>query len=150
MTAGERSLAEAKVQRGIFQGDALSLLLFIIAMMPLNYILRKFTARCKLSKSQENINHLLYMDGVKLFAKNGKELENLMNAVKIYRQDIGMEFGIEKYSSVAKVKPKNDTWRTEWRCKIKTRLERSEKRKPTNTWASWKLIPSNNGDERKN
>ena len=31
VTAGERSLAEAKIQRGIFQGDALSPLLFVSA-----------------------------------------------------------------------------------------------------------------------
>ena len=41
LTAGGRSIAETKIQRGIFQGDALSPLLFIIAMMPLNHILRK-------------------------------------------------------------------------------------------------------------
>ena len=35
LTAGGRSLAEAKIQRGIFQRDALSPLVFIIAMMPL-------------------------------------------------------------------------------------------------------------------
>ena len=34
LTAGGRSLAEIKFQRGIFQGDSLSLLLFIIAMLP--------------------------------------------------------------------------------------------------------------------
>ena len=53
LTAGEKSLAEAKIQiqSGIFQGDALSPLLFIIAMMPLNYILRKCTTGYKLSKS---------------------------------------------------------------------------------------------------
>ena len=34
LTAGGRRLAEAKIQRSIFQGDALSPLLFIIAMMP--------------------------------------------------------------------------------------------------------------------
>ena len=44
LTAGGRSLAETKIQRGIFQGDALSPLLFIIAMMPLNHILRKCVA----------------------------------------------------------------------------------------------------------
>ena len=70
LTSGGRSLAEAKIQRGIFQRDALSLLLFIIAMIPLNHILRKCTAGYKLSKSQEKINHLMYMDDIKLFAKN--------------------------------------------------------------------------------
>ena len=41
LTAGGRSLAETMIQRGIFQGDALSPLIFIIAMMSLNHILRK-------------------------------------------------------------------------------------------------------------
>ena len=44
LTAEGKSLAETKIQRGIFQGDALSPLQFIIAMMPLNHILRKCTA----------------------------------------------------------------------------------------------------------
>ena len=82
LTAGGRSLAESKIQRGIFQGDALSPLLFIIAMMSLNYILRKCTAGYKLSRSQEKINHLMYMVDIKLFAKNEKELETLMHAAR--------------------------------------------------------------------
>ena len=85
-----------KIQRGIFQGDALSPLLFIIAMMPLNHILSKCSAGYKLSRSQENINHLMYMDDIKLFAKNEKELETLIHTFRIYSQDIGMEFGIGK------------------------------------------------------
>ena len=80
LTAGGRSFAEAKIQRGIFQ-DALSPLLFIIARMPLNHILRKCTAGYKLCRSPEKIN---YMDDVKLFAKNEKELGTLINAVRIY------------------------------------------------------------------
>ena len=38
----------------------------------------------------------MYMDDIKLFAKNEKELETLLHAVRILSQDIGMEFGIEK------------------------------------------------------
>ena len=96
LTAGGRSIAERKIQRGIFKGDALFSLLFIIAMMSLNHIFRKCAAGYKLSRSQEKINHLMYMDDIKLFAKNEKELENLIHTVRIYSQDIGMEFGIEK------------------------------------------------------
>ena len=36
------------------------------------------------------------MDDIKLFAKNEKELETLIQAVRIYSQDRGMEFAIEK------------------------------------------------------
>ena len=72
LTAGGRRLAETKTQKGIFQGDAQSPLLFIIAMMPLNHILRKCTAGYKLSRSQEKINHLMYISDIKLFAKMKK------------------------------------------------------------------------------
>ena len=90
------NLAEAKIKRGIFQGDALSALLFIIVMMLFNHILRKCTGGYKHSKSQEKINHPMYMDDTKLFPKNEKEWETLIHAVRIYSQNIGMKFGIEK------------------------------------------------------
>ena len=64
--------------------------------MPLNHILRKCTAGSKLNKSQEKINHLMYMDDIKLFSKNEKELETQIHAVRVYSQDIGMELSIEK------------------------------------------------------
>ena len=38
----------------------------------------------------------MWMDDIKLFAKNEKELETLIHTVRIYNKDIGMEFGIEK------------------------------------------------------
>ena len=90
LTAGGRSVDETKIQRGIFQEDALSPLLFIIDMMPLNHILRKFAVRYRLSRLQEKINHLVYMDDIKLFAKNERELETLIHTVRIYNQDIGI------------------------------------------------------------
>ena len=65
-------------------------------MMPLNHILGKCTAGYKLSKSQEKINYLMYIDDMKLLTQKEKELETLIQSVRIYIQDIGMEFGIEK------------------------------------------------------
>ena len=73
LTVEGKSLAEVKIQRGIFQGDVLWPILFVIALMPPNHILKKCTAGYKLSKLQEKFNHLMYMDDIKLFAKNEKE-----------------------------------------------------------------------------
>ena len=42
----------------------------------------------------------MYMDDIKLFAKNEKELETLIHTDRIYSQDIGMEFGIEKWATL--------------------------------------------------
>ena len=53
LTAGGKTIAEMKIQRGIFQGDALSPLLNTIAMTPPSHILRKSTSGYKLYKSQE-------------------------------------------------------------------------------------------------
>ena len=40
----------------------------------------------------------MYMDDIKLFAKNEKQQETLIHKVRIYSQDIGMECGIDKYA----------------------------------------------------
>ena len=59
--------------------------------------------------------------------KNEEELETLIHAVRIYNQDIGMEFGIEKCAMLVMKSGKR------WNYQITTKLERSEKMKPTNT-----------------
>ena len=65
-------------------------------MKPFNHIVRKFTAGYKLSKSQEKIIHVMNMDDIKLFTKNEKELETLIQTLRMYSQDIGMEFSMGK------------------------------------------------------
>ena len=42
------------------------------------------------------INHLLFMDDLKLYSRNEKELDSLVQTIHIFSKDIGMEFGIEK------------------------------------------------------
>ena len=50
-------IGEVKITRGIFQGDALSPLIFVIALIPLSMLLRK--ARDGFDLSGEKINHLM-------------------------------------------------------------------------------------------
>ena len=130
LTARGESFAAGKIQRGIFQRDALSLFLFVIAMIPLNHKLKNLT------KSQEKINHLMYMDGIKLFAKNEKELQTLIQTIRIYSQDIGMEFGIEKCATLI-IRGKRQM-REGIELPNQEKSERSEKRKSTKTWEYWK------------
>ena len=42
------------------------------------------------------MNHLLFMDDLKLFAKNKVQLERLVSIVHGFSRDIGMEFGLDK------------------------------------------------------
>ena len=67
LTAGGKSLVEVKIQKGIFQED-------VIAMMLLSHLL--------LQKALEKINHQMYMDDIKLFTKNEKELEALIQMIR--------------------------------------------------------------------
>ena len=77
----------------------------------------------------------MYIHDIKLFAKNGKEMETLIHTVRIYSQDIGMEFGREKCAMLV-MKSGKRYWTEGMEYQIKTRLERSQKTSPTNIWAS--------------
>ena len=77
LTAGEKRLVEVKIQRGSFEGDSLSSLLFVISMIPLSYIRRKSTGGYKITKSLEKFNQLKYMDQITLCVKTEKELDTL-------------------------------------------------------------------------
>ena len=42
------------------------------------------------------INHLLFIDDLKLFAKSNDQIDSLVNTMYTFSEDIGMEFGIKK------------------------------------------------------
>ena len=80
LTAAGTTLAEVNIRRGIFQGDSLSPLLFIIAMIPMTKALRKTKNGYQLGKQDAVINHLMFMDDIKIYGKNAKSLESLVHS----------------------------------------------------------------------
>ena len=100
MTCRNEVIGEVRIRRGIFQGDVLSPLLFVVSMIPLTRILRKANTGYEFSASKVKINHLHYMDDLKLYGKSQKDLESLIQTVRIYSSDKGMDFGIEKCASL--------------------------------------------------
>ena len=46
---------------------------------------------------QTRINHMFFMDDLKLFGKSERQIESLVNTVHAVSDDIGMEFGIKKF-----------------------------------------------------
>ena len=43
-------------------------------------------------------NHLLFMDDLKLYGKNENQIDTLVNTVRVFSDDIRMEFGISKFA----------------------------------------------------
>ena len=96
LCVGNSELVEADIKRGIFQGDSLSPLVFVLALIPLSLILRKVKAAYEFSGSKEWINDLLFMNDLKLYSRNEKGLDSLVQAIRVFSEDIGMQFGKEK------------------------------------------------------
>ena len=98
-----KDLGNVKIARGIFQGDSLSPLLFVLVMIPLTILLRKEKMGYKFSKDNSGnlLNHLLFMDDLKLYGRNEEELERLVEVVEVFSRDIGMGFGLDKCGMLA-------------------------------------------------
>ena len=101
LECGGQHLAKVDIKRGIFQGDSLSPLLFIICLIPLSVMLREAKHGYQLNRSTSGkVNHLLYMDDLKLYGSNKSQLESLVQTVRIFTQDIRMRFGIQKCATI--------------------------------------------------
>ena len=78
LTASNQRVGNVKIMCGIFQGDSLSPLLIALVMKPLT------KASYELEKGGKKINHLLFVDDLKLFAKNEDQIDSLINTVRMF------------------------------------------------------------------
>ena len=94
LTSGGHVLGTVKINRGIFQGDSLSPLLFVLCMIPLSLVLRKVKAGYAWGANEVKTNHLLDMDDLKLYGKSYDQIETLVETVHMVSKDISMELAL--------------------------------------------------------
>ena len=83
-----------RIKRGIFQGDSLSPLLFIIAINPLSLLLNRRCSGYRLDGL--NVTHCLYMDDLKGYSNSYKGIEKMFEVIDQFSKDIGMSLNLAK------------------------------------------------------
>ena len=82
---------------GVIQGDCLSLILFILSFLlsTLNgYQIGKPDSK------RTNISHLFFVDNLKTYAQNIREVKQQLDLIATFSKDIKLEFGIDKCSYI--------------------------------------------------
>ena len=62
--------------------------------------MNKLNTGYELHTTQTKTSHLLYMDYLKLIGKTEEELQKQTKVVRIFSDDIRMEFGLEKCGKI--------------------------------------------------
>lgn len=92
----EQSPIKIKIQRGLFQGDALSALWFCLALNPLSNAIQKKKAGYTLSNSNQEVSHALYVDDIKVYSNSSVGLKKILRVIENFSNDIRMNFGLDK------------------------------------------------------
>ena len=101
---GVVKVGNVQIRRGIFQGDGLSPLLFILSINPLSLLLNR---RCKgYHMNDLHITHICYMDDIKTFSGSYDGLKKMAWLIHEFSSDIGMELGLSKCNVINLVRGK--------------------------------------------
>ena len=65
-------------------------------LIPVTTILTTLKERYSFGKGKKGLNHLLFMDDLKLYGSNEYEIDSLVKVVKIVSGDTEMQFGFDK------------------------------------------------------
>ena len=96
MDKNETATSDAiKFLRGIFQGDNLSVLLFILTVNPLSFMLRNIKGYAYEIGRTSDITHNFFVDDLKLHASN-INIKKPLDLVTTFSKDTGMTFGEDK------------------------------------------------------
>ncbi len=82
-------------ERGLFQGDSLSPLLFCLSVAPLSWEMRKRKG-FKSIHGPHPITHLMFVDDLKLYEESREELEESIRKAEEVSELVGMRLGLKK------------------------------------------------------
>ena len=82
--------------KGIFQGDSLSVLLFILSVNPLSFLLHKFREYACGKHKNYNVTHNVFVDDLKLYASSINTGKKQLDLVTAFFKDTGVTFGDDK------------------------------------------------------
>ena len=83
LTSNGEDLAEVDVKEESLRETVLSRLLFVLYMAPLSVIPRNVNECYERDRLEYKLNHSLYMDDLKLFARNEEQIDTLVRTVQI-------------------------------------------------------------------
>ena len=87
-----------KYQTGVFQGDCMALILFILSVNPLSFLLSKLPGY-KVGppgKWKNSISHLFSIDDLTTYAQDIEEAKLQLDLITTFTKDINMQFGSDK------------------------------------------------------
>ncbi|GBE59174.1 reverse transcriptase domain containing protein, putative [Babesia ovata] len=97
-------LFDKRVEKGLLQGDSLSPLLFVLCMDPLSRLLSSKYDAVEMQTRDGRVmatNHLLYIDDLKLIAKDAETLRLMTEETQVFFGKIGMTINRDKSATNA-------------------------------------------------
>ena len=82
--------------KGIFQGDSLSILLFISSVNPPSFLLHKLRGYACGKHENCNVSHNFFIDDLKLYASSINTAKKQLDLVTAFSKDTGITFGDDK------------------------------------------------------
>ncbi|TBU13199.1 reverse transcriptase [Hamiltosporidium tvaerminnensis] len=98
ISVGPEKIMSKKIERGILEGECLSSLLFVLCMDPLSRKLNEKYTKVTVQTDAEShsTNHLLFINDLKLLAKDSSTLSAMTDEAKEFLEMIGLEINKEK------------------------------------------------------
>ena len=90
----------------MYQGESLSVMLFLPALNPLSHLLRMRNGYAYGKNRKYQHTHNFFVDDLKLFSTNMNNIKCLLDIVRIFSRDIRTKFGVDKcaFVQIEKVK----------------------------------------------